>query len=346
MNKAHYYWNIPLTGAFLLGTAVTAAPDKYTWMDSTNRVTLSLRFGLNIHAKFSGVGNGFSSSPASGFYDNGYVVTASPPNTSPNPNFTTYWGYNSDSQLIGVPGAYTGVQFTGTTATENPSSASSGENNPDPGFELTYDRELFHKENWHGLRFGVEGAINYLKISINNNDSVGVNTSQTAYSYNFPIAIPQPPPFTDNGGPGQPALQVPGTAGAPVTGSGTLFSHDHFDANLWGGRLGPYAELPVTQKFDLRFSGGLAVGFLNADESWSQSISGGAPLTGSGSANKLLWGYYGSIDATWQVNRRWGVAGALQYQDLGQFEKNFQGRQVDLDLRRSIFVELGVSYSF
>jgi len=109
-------------------------------------------------------------------------------------------------------------------------------------------------------------------------------------------------------------------------------------------------ELPLSEKWDLRLSGGLAVGLLNGNESWKQTLtpSGGNPITlgGGGGAFETLWGYYASLDATWQINKRWAVDGAVQFQDLGKFNHNFGGRQVELDLSRSLFVELGVSYSF
>jgi hypothetical protein len=353
MKNTHYHLAIPLTSVLLFGTAVSAEQDKITYLNSTNRVTLSLRFGLNIHTKFSGIGNSLGSGPAlSGYYDDGYVVTASPPNTSPNPNYTTYWGYDSTSQLVGAAGAYTGVSFNHTTVTGASSDVSSAGDKPYPGFELSYDRELLEKENWHDLRFGFEAAVNWMNISLNNNSAIGGATLFTATDYyNFPITIPDPPPFADTGLPGQPALQVPPyNQTTATTPNATILTQDHFDADLWGGRLGPYAELPLTKKLDLRLSGGLAVGLLSGSDSWKQTLtpSGGSPITasGGGDAFDILWGYYASLDANWQINKRWAVDGGVQYQDLGKFDHNFGGRKVELDLSQSVFLKVGVSYSF
>ena len=350
MKKNHNHWVIPLTGVVLFSAAVSAEQDRYTYLNSTNRVTLSLRFGLNIHSKFMGIGGSLAAGSAPNGYYDGYVVTASPPNTSPNPNYTTYWGYDNTTQLLGAPGAYTGVEFHSATATATSSDVSSGGDKPYPGFELSYDRELLEKENWRDLRFGLEAALNYMNISLNNVSAFGATASTTSEDYSFPIPIPNPPPFTDTGLPGQPALHVPGTPGPASSTSATILTRDHFDADLWGGRLGPYVELPLTKKFDLRLSGGLAIGLLNANESWQQTLmpSGGGSSTtaGGGDAFETLWGYYASVDATWQINHRWAVDGALQFQDLGKFDHSFQGRQVELDLSRSLFVELGISYSF
>jgi len=46
------------------------------------------------------------------------------------------------------------------------------------------------------------------------------------------------------------------------------------------------------------------------------------------------------------MSQHWGLDGAVQFQDLGKYNHSFQGRSVELDLNRSLFVELGVSYSF
>ncbi len=344
MEKKHYHWAIPLMGAVLFGAAISASAeqDKITYLTSTNRVTLSLRYGLNIHAKFTGIGG--TPIPGSPSYIDGYVVTASPPNTSPNPNYTTYWGYDSTEQLVGSPGAYTGVAFINPGASGISSDVSSSGDKPYPGFELAYDRELLEKENWHNLRFGLEGALNYMNISVDNSSAFGGANAIDVYQ--FPIAIPQPP-FTDTGLPGQSALQVPGSHPS----SATFYTQDRFDANLFGFRLGPYVEFPFGDKeqFTLLLSGGLAGGLLDTSESWKQTFTfGNNTITsnGGGSDFDALWGFYVEANANYQFNEHWGIAASLQFQDLGKYDHSFQGRQVELDLSRSLFVELGISYSF
>jgi hypothetical protein len=361
MKKNHYHWAIPLTGVVLFGTAVSAEQDKYTYMSSTNRVTLSLRFGLNVHAKFSGIGNSFTT-PTPGNYNvpgySGYVLTDSTGNFL---GLTTYWGYESRaSQWSGstVPGADT-ITFKNASVAGGAGTGQTDASKPLPGLELTYDRELFKKEDWHDLRFGVEGALNYMKISLRSTSTFGATVATTTDIYQLPGTTPPAAttgaPFqgTFDGSPGgYSLLEVPvfssATALAP---GGTFLSQDHFDADLWGGRLGPYVEMPLTKNLDLRLSGGLAVGLLNGNESWNQTLTlpgggGSTAVAGGGDASKVLWGYYVSLDADWQINKRWAVDGAVQFQDLGKFNHNFGGRQLQLDLSRSLFLELGISYSF
>jgi hypothetical protein len=363
MKKNHYQWAIPLTGMVLFGTAVSAEQDKYTYMNSTNRVTLSLRFGLNIHSKFSGIGNSFASGSIYGNarrtpngdpynYGDGYVLTDSTGNFL---GLTTYWGY--DSTAAQYNSAADTIALHQTTATGIPSDASSGGDKPFPGFELAYDRELLEKENWHDMRFGLEAALNYMKISLNSSSTFGATVATMTDIYQLPGTTPPAAtpgaPFqgTFDGSPGGYSLlgsRISSVLGSPT--SATFLTQDHFNADLWGGRLGPYVELPLTKNLDLRLSGGLAIGLLNGNESWTQTLTplGGSPVTasGGGDAFQTLWGYYASLDADWQINKRWAVDGAVQFQDLGKFTHNFGGRQVELDLSRSLFVELGISYSF
>lgn len=41
-----------------------------------------------------------------------------------------------------------------------------------------------------------------------------------------------------------------------------------------------------------------------------------------------------------------GMIDDRQYQNLGTYQHSFGGRQVEVDLRNSIFVTLGLGYSF
>jgi len=368
MKKNHYRWMIPLTSAALFGTAVSAEQDKYSYLNSTNRVTLSLRFGLNIKTKFSGIGSSFTSGSIFGNnkttpdgdpynYDNGYVGGVNGLRPDISGNFlgqTAYWGYDNVSQLGPAGGPYQTVSFNRTTATASSSDVSSGGDKPYPGFELSYDRELLEKENWRDLRFGLEAALNYVNISMNSSSasSAAVTTETDVYQISG-VPSPLPPGQYGHfaGDPLRPTLQMPGLITPGVPSSATILTQDHFDADLWGGRIGPYVELPLSEKLDLRLSGGLSIGLLDANESWQQTLTplpggGSATASGGGDAFETLWGYYASVDATWQINHRWAVDGALQFQDLGKFTHSFQGRQVELDLSRSLFVELGISYSF
>ncbi|HEY3760508.1 MAG TPA: hypothetical protein VGN23_02060 [Verrucomicrobiae bacterium] len=375
MNRTHYYWPISLAGVFLIGGTVTAAPDDYSWMDSTNRATLSFRYGLNIKASIKGVGNDFTPGAVPGVYSDGYVLTDSTGNAL---GYSSYWGYDNASQNNEAGSPANTITFHDPTATGIPSEISGGGgHNPNIGAELTYDRQLWVKENWHDMRIGVEGAINYMHMAFNQDSSYNASVVSTpvAYSYQSGDTPPAAPFQGTSSGSGYMYLQVPPiyptTAGTPSAPFSEPFtSQDQFSADLWGGRLGPYVEWPLTRKLDLRLSVGFAAALVDANESWSENLTlpGGSSITTSGGGDSLdfMWGGYAAMDATYQLNKRWGVAAGAQFEDLGKFQhtypgehvtvndagtvntvnENFTGHQIDLDMRRSIFLELGVSYSF
>ena len=355
MKKNHHcLWAVPLTGALLLGVSASAQPAgypgiEYPSLDNTNRVTLSLRFGLNISTKFRGVG----SAGGAGHYSDGYVL---PDSTVPNNlSYTSYWGYDNAAQYSQLGNANqppNSFAFHNPVASAKSTSPSSGDS-PNLGFEVKADRQLGVKEDWHHLRYGVEGAFNYMKISVDSTSSY--NTSATTENYLFG-GIPGRPPSPGyrghfNGDPGSPVLVAGGTPGANV--NALLQTHDNFDADLWGGRLGPYIELPFgkQQQFTLALSGGLALGLIHANESWKQTLTlagGGGSSTTSGGGNdtSLLWGWYVGASANYRLNEHWGIDAGVQLQDLGTYDHSFSGRTAQIDLSQSVFFTVGVSYGW
>jgi hypothetical protein len=354
MRKKIYCCAFPLTGLVLFGTAVSAEQDAYTYLNSTDRLTLSLRFGLNIHSSFKGIGAGLNPGSPGGRqltpngdlynYDDGYVL---PDSTGNFLGLTTYWGYNNASQYNAGAGT---IAFHNTTA----AGPESDDSRPYPGVELTYDHQFGDKDGWHGIHWGIEGAVNYLRISFNDNTAGGASVTTATTLYQLPGTTPPAAPFqgTFDGSPGGYSLlnATPISTSTAVVPGATLLSQDKFDGDLWGFRLGPYMDVPVTENLSLHLSAGLALGLLYDQVSWQQSLtvpgSGTTTGAGSGSHFDVLWGGYISLDAQYEFNDRWGIEGGVQFEDLGKYRHSFNGREADLDLSRSVFVQVGISYSF
>ena len=355
MNKNYSLWTVPLTGALLMGAGVsafaqldTAPPLEKASVNSTNRLSLSLRYGLNISAKFRGIG----SAGGAGHYSDGYVLTDSTGNFL---GYTSNWGYDNSSQysqLGNVNQPANSFSYHSPVPAKSAAPAS-GNGDSTPGVELTYDRQLGVKEDWHNLRYGLEFALNYMKFSLDSSTSsrTAVNTENYIFG-GIPGQIPLPGHHGSfSGNPGDPVLVAGGTPGANT--AGTLLSHDDFDADIWGGRFGPYIELPFGKKeqFTILTSGGLAVGLIHANESWKQTLvldgSGSTSSTsGGGSDTSLLWGWYIGATANYKLDENWGISAGVQFQDLGTYDHSFSGRNAQLDLSHSLFLEVGVSYSF
>ena len=365
MKKIHYYWAIPLTGVVLSGHTASGEREltKSAYLDSTNRVSLSLRFGLNINAKFKGIGNGVLSGLGSGHgrvtldgdqynYSDGYVGNGSTLRADVSGNFlgyTAYWGYDNASQYNQAANTFT---FHNITSSGIPSEVSGDNDNSCPSFELAYDWQLGIKENWHHLRYGLEAAINYTKFSMKGNNTFNIFSTTDVYQFG---GIPGQQPVEGyqglwSGNPGDPVLVVPGAPGAPSL-SHNFLAQQEFDANIWGFRLGPYIEYPFNDKWSLHLSGGLALGLIDAEANWKEKLtqlsdSSTTTASGGGRDAELLWGYYISLNANYQINKRWGIAAGVQFQDLGTYSHNFGGRTAELDLSKSLFVQVGISYSF
>jgi len=349
----------------LSGYKASGEHDKYIYKEqdssTTNRLTFSLRFGLNVRAKFKGIGGGLLSTLAPGArvtvdgdqynYSDGYVGNGSTLRADSTGNFlgyTSYWGYDSASQYNLANNTFT---FHNTSTANVPSELSQS-GNGSPGMELTYDWQLGEKEDWHHLRYGLEFAVNYMQFSFDQNNSYGIYSTTDVYQFGgIPGQIPSIGyPGRWAGNPGDPVLVVPGNAGTPLLTHNFLVQQD-FDVNLWGFRLGPYIEYPFNDKWSLHLSGGLAVGLLDANANWKEQLtrladSSTVSASGGGTDLDVLWGFYVGLDATYQFSKHWGVDVGIQYQDLGTYSHNFGGRVAELDLSKSLFFQVGLSYSF
>lgn len=358
---------MPVTGALLLATAVSADQNLQTYQSSTNRVTLSLRFGLNISGKFKGMGSSFASGAPLGNarttphgdkynYDNGYVLPDYAHVVGGSTDqYDWYWGYDNSSQVNA--GANT-IAFNRTTALGIPGERS-GDDSPRIGAELTYNYELGVKEDWHHLSYGIELAVNWLPIEFGGGGLYNATLSRRTDTYSYTPGT-TPPGYNSPGSlPYQGSFEGPGfVINTPAVSSSTtlipgatFLAQQQFDANLWGFRLGPYIEYPLSKKWSLHLSGGLAVGLLDSTASWKETLTlpgggGSTSVNGHGDDLSVLWGFYIGLNAAYQINERWGVEAGVQFQDLGTYDHNFGGRTVELDLSGSVFVHVGISYSF
>ena len=321
-------------------------PDKLEKVDTEkNHFKLSIKQGLNTKATFSGIGGHYNASQpglSGGKYDDGYVGVDSSGNAG---NMTWNWGYNNASQVDSVNNT---IAMNRATIGTSPS-ASQDFNTT--GFELQFNRQLDNKEDWH---YGLESAVNYTPMSQTSDTKAnGILThNQDLYGYTAGTT----PPDAGYAGSANNAgflINVPGAAQTPTTEAVTILSHDNFNANLFGIRLGPYISLPFGKKheFNVNASGGLAAGVLALNYDWHQQVvnSSGNILGsthGGGNDAALMYGYYLGLNLDYQIGKHWGVSGGVQYQDLGKYEHNFQGRNLSIDLSQSIYFLLGVTYSF
>ena len=355
--------NLKIISSLLVLAAPTARAQSSALDDteSPNRFGLNYRMGFNLKVNFNNLG-GFTlptrltPDGAAYNYSDGYVYQDVNKSLG---GVTWNWGYDAapapyKQYSLGDPN----VIFHQFTSPANASSTGN-EDTPQSNFELTYNRELLRGKGW---RAGLEAAAGYGSLSIHDSRPLAadVNVASDAYAvpmnpqtgYGITSFADYPGPhrgdFLDHSGLlGDAATQLPGqvvAGGASITGS------RQFDADLFGFRFGPYFEVPLSRRGSLDFSGGLALAYVNSTFNFNQTVAitgvGTQSQSGSGSHSSWLPGGYvaGNISVT--LSDKWALVGGVQFEDLGTYTQNLNGKQAVLDLSNSIFVTLGLSYSF
>ena len=350
MKRNQQLWAALIAASLLAPCMATAQPNAVT-----NRLTFSARFGLNISGKFSGTAPFAMPTPSRTTpdgdnynYDDGYVL---PDVSGSGDGYTWYWGYDdSGSQMSAANNTILLSRSTGMANLRSPAM----DDDPSLGGELTYSHELGTKGDF---RFGFEAALNYLNISLGANSPYSLNATRVRDAYAYTPGTT--PPSATPGDPYQGSFDGPGyvigttpvssttSAGAAV---GTVTGSRDLDADLWGGRIGPYVEFYLDDDVSVSLSGGLAVGWLHNSVSWNETIAftgGGTQVdAGSGDDNALLVGGYVAANLYWRLSECWTAAGSIQYQNLGTYDESFGTRRAELDLSNSFFVTIGVSYNF
>jgi len=329
--------------------------------ESPNRFGLSYRIGFNLKVNFNNLG-GFTvptrltpdGVPYN--YSDGYVY----PDVNQGLGGVTWnWGYDA------APAPYKqytlgdqNVIFHQFTSPANVSSTDN-EETPQSNFELTYDRELFRGKGW---RAGLEAATGYGRVSINDSRPLAGDLDVASDAYAVPIDATTGygiTTFAGYPGPHQGNYQGPnallGDAATPlpgqvVPGAASITGSRQFDADLFGFRLGPYVEVPLSRRVSLNFSGGLALAYVNSTFKFNQTVTiagvGTQSQSGSGSHSDWLPGGYVAGNLSVALSEKWALVAGAQFEDVGQYAQNLDGKQVTLDLSNAIFVTLGLSYSF
>jgi hypothetical protein len=319
-----------------------------------NRINVSYRMGLNITADFKKLG-GFEalSDPDSYLghttrtYDQGgYVGEDSTGNDhgAGFENTTWYYGYESASANQGN----TLVQ----TSSSSPATASSKNNSDSPqnGFEISYDRELFQKGRW---RFGVEGGLGYTFISISDSRNLIATVNQVTDTYTVPNGVVLPPsPYSGSyNGPGAVISSDPSRQTSVVSSSqNTIVGERKIEANVFSLRLGPYAEVPLNDKFSLLFSGGLYLAISDTKFSFNEIVTidgaGSEVHSGSTSTTDFLVGGYVGANLSYALTEEVSLFIGGQFQSAGRTVNHAQGKESILNVSESVVVSIGASYSF
>jgi opacity protein-like surface antigen len=318
--------------------------------DQLNRLGVSYRPVFNISGEFKNLG-GFSQSrpgPATGrgidrTYDDGYNGLDNSGNAF---GLTTYWGYQSASQLdSGVPATATTLTLNSLSAAQL-SDVAARADEPGHGAEINYLRQLGRLGRW---RWGGELAISFNNFCLKNNGSLLADVTLISDVYTLGIVPPEPPYAgpRETGG-FRPAIpDEPTSRSTSAIPGATITGRRELDADVVLLRLGPYLEFPFNDRVAVYLNGGLAVASVHGEFSFRESLAG-ANLGASGSASDSDWlvgGYLGA-NLIVAINTRLHVFAGVQYQNIGRYTQKIGAKKAVLNLSEAIAANFGIGFSF
>ena len=324
------------------------APDK-------NRFGISYRAGFNFTAEFKNVGNSArrkdparDPGPATGddvdrFYDNGYNRVRTGDNFG---GFTWFWGYNGADQIITANDT---IEMKSTTSRRIDSSTH--DDDPQHGFELTWDRELGRAKSGKWA-WGVEGALGWTDIEIRDHRTLRGGTVTLIDAFDLGGLNPVPPAGHAGtfDGPGPQIDSSPERRFETSASGTTVRGQRDFDGDLFSFRAGPYIDLPLDERWTISLSAGFAAGIIEGRYEFDETVTIENTTTsqrGRGHNTDVLFGGYLSGTIHCKINDDWGVFVNGQYLGLaGTYEASANGQKIQLDLTRTAFFSAGVTYSF
>ena len=118
----------------------------------------------------------------------------------------------------------------------------------------------------------------------------------------------------------------------------------------YGGRLGPFLQIPLDKWVSFSISGGLALARVDSTFQFNESVTlrgvGTLSNGGSTSDSEVVWGGYVGGTLSCAVTDRVNIFAGAQFQALGDFTQKIGNTKAELNLGESVFVTAGVGFSF
>ena len=316
--------------------------------ESLNRFGVSYRMGFNISARFKNLGGfpalsnpGPATSGVDHTYDDGYNRVDSSGNTG---GATWFWGYENASQLPG----------NDTVVMSSSSSAATGkltrDEDPQHGIEISYARELGRSES---CKWGIETAFNFTDVTMGDNRTIFGSVTKTNDAYSLGGTIPPAAPYSHGRDPSgsDPLINDTPIRNVTTLSRGALVAGSRqFDAEIYGLRVGPYVEIPLSEHVSFSLSGGFTLLSVNSDFKYRETVTltgvGTRTTSGNGSRSEWMPGGYVGGNFNYAVAENVKLFAGAQYQAAGTYSHKENGKKVELDLGNSVFVNLGVGFSF
>lgn len=353
-------------------------------VDRQNHISMGFQLGFNVKTSFKHIGGfpaatnpGSTNGLSNHVYDDGYNLVDSTGNrhfshfdTNGNPVYvegTWNWGFTGNNNFDSTTGNGSQVHNNGTpggtiamnSLSSSGASSNGREDDPQPGFTLTFSRQLFQdeKDRW---RAGVEATFGYTDYDIKDDHPVTANASllTDTYSLNGDF-VPVGSVYTQNSTGGStngsgnhiiigdiPTRNIT-SARFPVTGT------REFGADVFAFRLGPYFEVPLNHTFSVSLDGGVAMVYVYSKFTFNEQVVNTINQTlmnlkGSNNNQDVLFGGYVGSRISAALSDQVTLFAGAQLQDVGDYvhRNHATGESAVLDLSQSIFFSAGVGYNF
>lgn len=335
-----------LCGLFACCLTVCVAAPTQGAAPPNERFTVGYRLGFGISASFTdnaGFAAAADPGPATGGginrnYDDGFNRLDVTGNAG---GKTWNWGYNNASQ---APGDDT-IVMSSLAVLSAPSSGKV-EDNPQHGVEIGYTRSL---ASIGPASVGFEIAVGFMPLKLRDAQPLTAATSVINDAFQLSGVIPPVAPYAGSfNGPG-PLLGDSPTR-TITNGSAMISGYRELKASLYSLRIGPSLELPLVSSLSLNVSGGLAFVYVDGELSYSESavLMSGASLSRAANHSSTggVVGGYVAGGLLWRFSPQWSVFGSAQYVSVGDYSITAGARTARLELGHSVFVTLGLGFSF
>ncbi len=321
--------------------------------DKLNRVGISYRAGYGITGSIKAIapinsGVLLDASVARGVdrvYDDGFVGLDSSHNAG---GLTWKWGYLDSSQIS--KDRLNQHIFAGEVVDAPQNLHGAG---PQNGLELTYNRQLGSFNHLTNVVWGFLAGISQNQWGIRDHGPLSANLTTVTDSYSLGGIIPPTAPFLPCcEGPGIPLIDdEPQRTYSTVLRGASISGSRTFDADIYGLRIGPYAQVPLGEKLKLSVGAGLALGFVSSDFTYDHTLeipNSSAKNTQShqSSDRGISPGWYADFHLLVPVYKALNATMGYQYQSLSDYQHFQGGNRVELDLGQTHFFTLGLSYSY
>jgi hypothetical protein len=319
-------------------SVLAADDDSSGW----NHFGLDFRMGFNIQAKFMEAGIAPApAAPSAGpavnrNYNDGFVNVDSSHNAG---SQTWNWGYQNASQVSGDT-----LLMHATSVSSGASS--SGTDDPNLGFEVSFVRDLGH-ETWG--RWGLKAAFGYTGMNLSSSGPLSANAQFITDTYQLGGVVPPIAPYNgSSSGPG-PVIGSSPARGPIMPASAIVTGNRSLNATLYDLRLGPAVELDIIKGLAVEVGGGLALGVVDSTFAYTETTTtalGATWSSGSTHGTGFQAGAYAEAGLAYRVFKAASLYGGAQFQYLGDYNQSVQGRRAQLDLSQSVFCILGFQFHF